>query len=165
MLPYNELDIEVDKNYLLTVFEKYKKDKLKQYKIKNSAGEILGIRDYYEMYFSFEEGNQLFYKIFPFKCRGYQYVYLPPKYEMVIHKDISYISYRIGCKLLGTADILFYNDTHDKIIASYNYDKAILINVQIPHCVKNNDEYRLTFFVNFTKEHEDEYKTLLYYRT
>ena len=80
---------------------------------------------------------------------------------MVIHKDIQYITHRIGCLLKGTADILFFDDTEEKIIAKYNYDKPILTNVQIKHTVRNNSHYRLTFFVNFTKEHINEYKKLL----
>ena len=157
---YKELEMNIDTNYLLDVFNKHKQDKLSQYKIKNTNGEILGTRDYYEMYFTYKEGKELFFEQFPYECRGYQYVYMPPGYEMVIHKDISYLTYRIGCKLQGSAEILFYDDTHQNIIESYNYTKPILTNVQIPHNVKNKDEYRLTFFVNFTQEHEHEYSKL-----
>ncbi len=157
---YKELDLDIDKEYLLKVFEDNKKDKLSQYKIKNAQGEILGTRDYYEMYFTFKEGKDLFYKMLPYECRGYQYVYMPPQYEMVVHKDISYITYRIGCKLLGSAEILFYNDDHTQVIDSHNYEKPILTNVQVPHNVANNNEYRLTFFANFTEEHKHEYEKL-----
>ena len=157
---YKKLDLPIDTEYLIKVFEENKKEKLSQYKIKNTQGEILGTRDYYEMYFRFEEGKELFYKQFPYECRGYQYVYMPPNYEMVIHKDISYITYRIGCKLLGSAKILFYDTDHSNVIDSYDYDKPILTNVQIPHNVVNNNEYRLTFFVNFTEEHKHEYEKL-----
>ena len=86
---------------------------------------------------------------------------MPPEYEMVIHKDISYLTYRIGCKLLGTAEILFYDEDNETIIDRHDYNKPIITNVQIPHNVKNNDSYRLTFFVNFTKEHENAYKSLI----
>lgn len=158
---YKELDLLIDYKHLLEVFEDNKEQKLSQYKIKNSQGEILGTRDYYEMYFTYKEGKELFYEQFPFECRGYQYVYMPPGYEMVIHKDISYLTYRIGCKLLGTAEILFYDNGHKTIIDRYDYAKPVLTNVQVPHNVKNNNDYRLTFFVNFTKEHYESYKTFL----
>jgi hypothetical protein len=73
---------------------------------------------------------------------------MPPKYEMVIHKDISYVKSRIGSLLQGSGDILFYDD-EDNIIDSYNYDEDILTDTQVRHSVINNDEWRLTFFVNF----------------
>lgn len=158
---YKELNLKIDKSYLINVFENYKLDRLTQYKIKNSSNEILGTRDYYEMYFTFAEGKKFFYNMFPYLCRGYQYVYIPPNYEMIIHKDISYLTYRIGCKLIGSAEILFYDRDHQHVISSHDYNKPILFNVQIPHCVKNNNEYRLTFFVNFTEEHKNEYQSLL----
>lgn len=158
---YKELDLKIDTDYLLEIFEDHKDTKLSQYKIKNTQGKILGTRDYFEMYFTFKEGKDLFFKQFPFVCRGYQYVYMPPEYEMVIHKDISYLTYRIGCKLLGTAEILFYDEDHKTIIDRHDYNKPIITNVQIPHNVKNNNSYRLTFFVNFTKEHENAYKYLI----
>jgi len=158
---YKELDIDVDYNYLLDVFNRHKETDLHQYKIKNTQGEILGTRDYYEMYFSFKRGKKHFFEQFPYECRGYQYVYMPPQYEMVIHKDISYLTYRIGCKLQGSAEILFYDDDHKTIIDSYDYKKPVFTNVQIPHNVKNNDDYRLTFFVNFTQEHYESYKSFL----
>ena len=82
---YKELDLDIDKEYLLKVSEDNKKDKLSQYKIKNAQGEIPGTRDYYEMYFTFKEGKDLFYEMLPYECRGYlKYAYI--QYEMVVHK-------------------------------------------------------------------------------
>ena len=108
-------------------------------------GTIIIERDYYEMYFSYEEGKDLFNTI---PCRGYQFVYMPPGYEMVIHKDISYVKSRIGSLLQGSGDILFYNDKNN-VIDSYNYDEDILTDTQVKHNVINNNEWRLTFFANF----------------
>ena len=81
-------------------------------------------------------------------CRGYQYVWMPPRYEMVIHKDLSAIKSRIGSLLEGSGDIIFY-DEEDNIIDKYNYEEDILTDVQVRHNVINSDEWRLTFFANF----------------
>ena len=61
---YKELDLKIDTDYLLEVFEDHKDTKLSQYKIKNTQGEILGTRDYFEMYFTFKEGKDLFFNNF-----------------------------------------------------------------------------------------------------
>ena len=61
---YKELDLKIDTNHLLNVFEDHKAEKLSQYKIKNTNGEILGTRDYYEMYFTYKEGKEFFYDQF-----------------------------------------------------------------------------------------------------
>ena len=101
------------------------------------------------MYFSYEEGKDLFDTP---ACRGYQFVYMPPKYEMVIHKDISFIKCRIGALLEGEAEILFYDETEKLIIDRYNYAEDILTDVQVKHSVINNDNWRLTFFANFEED-------------
>ena len=147
-----------NKDKLLIIFDFYKEERLKKYYAKKPDGTILIERDYYKMHFSYEEGKDLF-KTLP--CRGYSFVYLPPKHEMVIHKDIStsggeqiYTKSRIGSLLQGSGDILFYDD-EDNIIDSYNYDEDILTDAQIKHNVINNDEWRLTFFVNFEESVND----------
>lgn len=152
---YKELNIPLDIEYLQKVFDDHKEEKLSQYKIKNVKQEILGTRDYYEMYFSFKEGKDLFFDQIPLECRGYQFVYMPPNYEMVVHKDISYLKCRIGCILQGNADILFYDEDNETVIDKHDYSKPILTNVQVPHNVANNDNYRLTFFANFEQEFDD----------
>jgi hypothetical protein len=142
MKPYITIGEYFNKEVLLTIFEHYKDSKLHKYKTKGA--EIIE-RDYYEMYFSWEEGKDLFKTP---KCRGYQFVYMPPNYEMVIHKDYSLILSRIGCLLEGEASILFYDD-EETVIDSYDYSEDILTDVQVRHSVKNNDQWRLTFFANF----------------
>ena len=134
-----------NKDKLLIIFDFYKEEKLQKYCAKKTDGTIIIERDYYEMYFSYEEGKDLFNTI---PCRGYQYVWMPPHYEMVIHKDLSAIKSRIGCLLEGSGDIIFY-DEEDNIIDKYNYDEDILTDVQVRHNVINSDEWRLTFFANF----------------
>ena len=99
--------------------------------------------------------KDLFYEMLPYECRGYQYVYMPPNYSMVVHKDISYLKCRLGIMLQGSAPILFYDEDHETVIDSYDYTKPVLTDVQVPHNVKNNDEYRLTFFINFEQEYDD----------
>lgn len=142
--PYITIGEYFDKDFLLDVFDAHQ-SKLKKYKAKDTSGNIVAKRDYYEMYFSYDEGKDIFDTP---PCRGYQYVWMPPKYEMVIHKDISFIKCRIGTLLEGSASIIFYNDDL-KQIGEYNYKEDILTNVQVMHNVINNDEWRLTFFANF----------------
>ena len=74
---------------------------------------------------------------------------------MVVHKDISYLKCRLGIMLQGSAPILFYDEDHETVIDSYDYRKPVLTDVQVPHNVKNNDKYRLTFFINFEQEYDD----------
>tara|TARA_R100000030_G_scaffold77855_1_gene60792 strand:- start:2025 stop:2492 length:468 start_codon:yes stop_codon:yes gene_type:complete len=133
-----------DKDKLLIIFDQYK-DKVKKYRAKDINGNIVAERDYYELYFSYEDGKDLFDTP---PCRGYQYVWMPPRYEMVIHKDLSAIKSRIGSLLEGSGDIIFY-DEEDNIIDKYNYEEDILTDVQVRHNVINSDEWRLTFFANF----------------
>ena len=147
MVNYVTLGNYFDKDKLLTIFDQYK-HKAKKYNAKDVNGNIIVERDYYELYFSYDEGKDLFDTP---PCRGYQYVWMPPKYEMVIHKDISYIKCRIGTLLEGSADIIFYDDI-DVEIDRYNYAEDILTDVQVKHNVINNDEWRLTFFANFEEE-------------
>lgn len=156
MKPYITLGDYFNKDKLLTIFDEYKDTKLKKYRAKKPDGTIVAERDYYEMYFSWEDGKDLFNTP---KCRGYQFVYMPPNYEMVIHKDISYIKSRIGCLIEGSADILFYDDDKN-IIDKYDYSQDILTDVQINHNVINNDEWRITFFANFEKEMDEVVKML-----
>ena len=151
MRNYITLGNHFDKDKLLSIFNSYKEEKLQKYCAKKPDGTITVERDYYEMYFTYDDGKDLF-KTLP--CRGYQFVYMPPKYEMVIHKDISYIKSRIGCLLQGSGDILFYDD-EENVIDSYNYDEDILSDTQVKHSVINNDEWRLTFFVNFEESVDD----------
>jgi hypothetical protein len=141
-----------DKDKLLSIFDSYKEEKLRKFYSKKPDGTIIIERDYYKMYFSYEEGKDLFNTL---PCQGYQFVYLPPKHEMSIHKDISTdsgkandLKSRIGSLLQGSGDILFYDDEYN-IIDSYNYDEDILTDIQVNHNVINNDEWRLTFFANF----------------
>ena len=152
MTNYITLGNYFNKDKLLIIFDFYKEEKLKKYYAKNPDGTIIIGRDYYKMNFSYEEGKDLFNTI---PCRGYQFVYLPPKHEMTIHKDIStdggkpnHLKSRIGSLLQGSGDILFYDD-EDNITGSYNYDEDILTDTQIKHNVINNNEWRLTFFANF----------------
>lgn len=145
MKPYIPIGNYFGKDKLLTVFDYYKDEKLQKYRAKTKDGTIVAERDYYEMYFSYEDGKDLFGGP---PCRGYQFVYMPPNYEMVIHKDISYIKSRIGCLLEGSGDILFYDD-NENIIDRYDYTEDILTDVQVKHNVINNNEWRLTFFCNF----------------
>ena len=143
MTNYITLGNHFDKEYLINIFNQNKSKirHLTSYLENN----ILIERNYYEIYFTYEDGKDLFNTL---PCRGYQFVYMPPKYEMVIHKDISYVKSRIGSLLQGSGDILFYDD-EDNIIDSYNYDEDILTDTQVRHSVINNEEWRLTFFVNF----------------
>lgn len=149
MKPYITIGNYFDKDKLLAVFNQYKEKKLQKYCARNRQGQVIVERDYYEMYFSYYEGKDLFNTP---PCRGYQFVYMPPNYEMVIHKDISYIKSRIGTLLQGEAEILFYDETEKLIIDRYNYDEDILTNVQVKHNVINNDNWRLTFFANFEED-------------
>jgi hypothetical protein len=134
-----------DKEKLLTIFDYYKDSKLQKYCSRDVNGNIINERDYYEIYFSYDEGKEYF-KTPP--CRGYQFVYMPPNYEMVIHKDTSHIKSRIGCLIEGSAEIRFYDDNKN-YVNSYDYREDILTNVQVYHNVINNKEWRLTFFANF----------------
>ena len=52
---YTPININDNKQHLLDVFNQHKETDLHQYKIKNVNQEILGTRDYYEMYFSFNK--------------------------------------------------------------------------------------------------------------
>ena len=143
--PYITIGEYFNKEHLLTVFEYYKDQKLQPYYAKSPDGTILKERKYYEMYFKYDDGKDLFDTP---KCRGYQYVLMPPKYEMVVHKDIEYLKCRIGTLLQGSASIVFYNDDLEQI-GEYNYKEDILTDVQVMHNVINTDEWRLTFFANF----------------
>tara|TARA_B110000908_G_scaffold42968_1_gene52277 strand:- start:3 stop:467 length:465 start_codon:yes stop_codon:yes gene_type:complete len=154
MRPYVTLGDYFDKEKLLTIFEYYKDEKLQPYKTK--GGDKVIDRGYFEMYFSWEDGKDLFGTPL---CRGYQFVYMPPEYKMVIHKDLSLIKSRIGCLLEGSAEILFY-DEDENVIDRYDYAEDILTDVQVKHSVVNNDEWRLSFFANF-EESCDEVKKLL----
>ena len=145
MANYITLGNYFNKDKLLIIFDFYKEEKLQKYCAKKTDGTIIIERDYYEMYFSYEEGKDLFNTI---PCRGYQFVYMPPGYEMVIHKDISYVKSRIGSLLQGSGDILFYDDD-ENIIDRYDYTEDILTDTQIKHNVINDNEWRLTFFANF----------------
>ena len=163
---YKELDIDIDHDYLLNIFNQHKETELKPFKTEDTE------YGYYEMPFNFDgdesdienRGKKYFFDQFPYVCKGYQYVYIPPKYEMLIHTDIGDVAYRIGCKLKGSAELLFYKQvsTYEyKLIDSYDYKKPVFLNTQIPHNVKNNNEERLTFFVNFTQRHYEPYKSFL----
>ena len=145
-----------DKEYLIKVFNQ-NKSKL-QLLTSYLESNILIERNYYEIYFSYKDGKHLFDTP---PCREYQFVYMPPGYEMAIHKDKSIIKSRIGSLLQGSGDILFYDD-EDNIIDYYNYDKDILTDTQIKHNVINNNEWRLTFFANF-EEPVDVINTKLQY--
>ena len=134
-----------NKNKLLTLFNQYKEEKYRPYRTK---GAYVVERGYFEMYFSYEEGKDLFGGP---PCRGYQFVHMPPNYEMVIHKDYSAIKCRIGSLIEGAGDILFYDD-EDNIIDRYNYKEDILTNVQVRHNVINDNQWRLSFFANFEEE-------------
>lgn len=134
-----------NKNKLLTIFNQYKEEKYRPYKTK---GAYVVERGYFEMYFSYEEGKDLFGGP---PCRGYQFVHMPPNYEMVIHRDYSAIKCRIGSLIEGAGDILFYDD-EDNIIDRYNYKEDILTNVQVRHNVINDNQWRLSFFANFEEE-------------
>ena len=134
-----------NKNKLLTIFNQYKEEKYRPYRTK---GAYVVERGYFEMYFSYEEGKDLFGGP---PCRGYQFVHMPPNYEMVIHKDYSAIKCRIGSLIEGAGDILFYDD-EDNIIDRYNYKEDILTNVQVRHNVINDNQWRLSFFANFEEE-------------
>lgn len=142
MKPYITIGDYFNKDKLLAIFEHYKDEKLQPYKTK---GAYVVERGYFEMYFSYEEGKDLFRGP---PCRGYQYVYMPPNYEMVIHRDFSAIKCRIGSLLEGTGDILFY-DEDDNVIDRYDYKEDILTDVQVRHSVINSNGWRLTFFANF----------------
>lgn len=145
MKPYLTIGDYFNKDKLLAIFDYYKEEKLQKYCARKPDGTIITERDYYEMYFSYEEGKDLFGGP---PCRGYQYVYMPPNYEMVIHKDTIHIQSRIGCLLEGSGDILFYDDD-ENLIDRYDYSEDILTDVQVKHKVINNNEWRLTFFCNF----------------
>ena len=134
-----------NKNKLLTIFNQYKEEKYRPYRTK---GAYVVERGYFEMYFSYEEGKDLFGGP---PCRGYQFVHMPPNYEMVIHRDYSAIKCRIGSLIEGAGDILFYDD-EDNIIDRYNYKEDILTNVQVRHNVINDNQWRLSFFANFEEE-------------
>ena len=149
MKPYITIGNYFNKDKLLTIFDQYKEEKLQKYCARDKDGKVIVERDYYEMYFSYEEGKDLFETP---PCRGYQFVYMPPKYEMVIHKDISFIKCRIGTLLEGEAEILFYDETEKLIIDRYDYAEDILTDVQVKHSVINNDNWRLTFFANFEED-------------
>ena len=144
-------NIEIMKKNLIELFEDNRDQKLQQYRFKNKEGEILGTRDYYEMYFSYDERGSVLDSLFPFPCRGYQYVFLPPNYEMVVHKDIEYLKCRIGLMLYGTAPLLIYDREQEprEQLLSYDYREPALVDVSQYHNVKNDEKERLTFFVNF----------------
>ena len=149
MQNYITLGNHFDKEYLINIFNQNKSKirHLTSYLENN----ILIERNYYEIYFTYEDGKDLFNTL---PCRGYQFVYMPPGYKMAIHKDKSQVKSRIGCLLQGSGDILFYDD-EENVIDSYNYDEDILSDTQVKHSVINNDEWRLTFFVNFEESVDD----------
>ena len=154
MKPYITIGQYFDKDKLLTIFYHFKDKKLQPYKTKGSTDSIK--RGYWEMYFSYEDGKELFNTP---PCRGYQFVYMPPNYKMVIHKDLSLIKCRIGSLLEGSGDILFYDDENN-LTDRYDYKEDILTDVQIKHNVQNNNDWRLTFFANFEQDLEQVYNSL-----
>lgn len=155
MKPYITIGDYFYKDELLTIFNYYKEEKLQPYKTK---GCCVVERNYFEMYFSYEEGKDLFRGP---PCRGYQYVYMPPNYEMVIHRDFNAIKCRIGSLLKGAGDVLFY-DEDDNIIDRYDYKEDILTDVQVRHNVINGNDWRLTFFANFEESMDLIYESFIY---
>lgn len=111
---------------------------------------------YSEIYWNYDEGKHLFYDMFPFECKGYQYVILPKNYRIGIHKDVK-IGGRLGMLLDGTGGINFYSERTDdayKCTAEYNY--PTLLDPLAFHDVLNKEQERVTFFLTFSED----YKTL-----
>ena len=158
-LPQNV--IQVNHQVLIDIFKKHQKDRLRRYVIKDINGNKLGSRNYWEMYFSYKESKSPFKGMFPFACRGYQYVLMPPNYNMVIHKDISYLQSRIGLLLKGSAPVRFFRNSNEfSLIGTYDYKIPALFNVTKYHNVINNDMFRITFFINFEEDYKEVYTML-----
>lgn len=134
-------------------FDWNKEARLEPYVAKDVDGNVVAKRGYDQIWLSPEEAYHHF-GIDPINNRGCQFVYMPPNYEMVIHRDISYLKSRIGILIDGEAPLLFYDDDHN-IIDEYNYEHPVLMDTQVLHNVKNTDEYRLTFFINIERPFEE----------
>lgn len=111
---------------------------------------------YSEIYWSYDEGKHLFYDMFPFECKGYQYVILPKNYRIGIHRDVK-IGGRLGVLLEGVGGINFYSERQDEAYeCTANYCYPTLLDPLAFHDVLNNFQERATFFLVFSED----YKTL-----
>lgn len=109
--------------------------------------------DYSEIYWSYNEGRSIFEELFPFECRGYQFVILPQNYRIGIHKDVK-IGTRLGVLLEGTGGINFYSDRADEAYeCTANYKYPTLLDASAFHDVINKDQERVTFFLTFTENY------------
>lgn len=108
---------------------------------------------YSEIYWSYKEGRSIFEELFPFECRGYQFVILPQDYRIGIHKDVR-IGTRLGFLLEGTGGINFYSDRADEAYeCTAIYEHPTLLDPLAFHDVINKDQERVTFFLTFTEDY------------
>ena len=108
---------------------------------------------YSEIYWNYDEGKHLFYNMFPFECKGYQYVILPKNYRIGIHKDVK-IGGRLGVLLEGSGGINFYSKRDDnayECTAEYKY--PTLLDPLAFHDVLNKNQERVTFFLTFSEDY------------
>jgi hypothetical protein len=118
---------------------------------------------YSEIYWSFKEGKDIFFEMFPFECRGYQFVILPKDYRIGIHKDVK-IGARLGMLLEGSGSINFYSERSDEaFVCSTDYKNPALLDPLQFHDVINKDEERVTFFLTFTESYEEVKKRFITY--
>jgi hypothetical protein len=119
---------------------------------------------YSEIYWNYEEGKDIFYEMFPFECRGYQYVVLPKNYRIGIHRDVR-IGGRLGMILEGTGSINFYTERSDNaFVCSTDYSVPVLLDPLAFHDVINKEEKRVTFFLTFTESYEELKEKFFCYR-
>jgi len=141
-------ELSYDKNKLIETKNRHL-DRLRSWEYN---GEPEG---YSEIYWKYEEGKDIFYKMFPFECRGYQFVILPKNYRIGIHRDVK-IGTRLGMILEGTGSINFYTErSDDAFVCSTDYSVPALLDPLAFHDVINTDEERVTFFLTFSEPYEE----------
>lgn len=156
MLPYAALSkLNVDYKGLTDFFYSNKEELLRSYTHKDTVWPFYVISP-----LMYEDYGDIFSNWINLKCRGYEYVYMPPGYEMDIHKDNYNLGSRIGILLEGQAGLDFFDDDLNRTV-SYDYRLPALFDIRTFHNVTNTDSnWRLSFFVNFDKTYDIMYEKL-----
>jgi hypothetical protein len=136
--------LEIDKDWLNQIYEN-DKHKMKKWSYKGVE------EDYYEIVYK-KDSFHLFDIPNLYEPHNCQFVIIPPKTRIGIHKDVN-IQSRIGVKLRGDSSIKFYSERKDEAFATECfYQHPSLINVtQFHDVVNDSDEWRVTWFITFNE--------------
>lgn len=144
-------NLKIDKQGLVNFFYKNKDTLLRKYTWKNKVWDFYVMSplpyDEYKNNLGKHIDNRAF-------CTSYEFVYMPPGYDMEIHKDNYSIGSRIGVLLEGTAGLNFYDDLHNPL-DTFDYHAPVLFDIRVNHNVINkSDKWRLSFFINFVETYD-----------